>query len=222
MKTTHRDPPGTAGTATPAPGAQGGALHGAHGMPELLAPLLAQVSALHDHLCPRQVMGVRMGLLGGEFLGVTVPQMDKRLFAFVETDGCGADGFSVATGCWVGRRTLRVEDYGKMAATLVDTATGRAVRVWPNARSRTRAGGCDGTPDERWHAMLDSYQTMPADELLSWAPVRLAVDLERIISSPGRRVVCDQCGEEIMNEREVVTERGTFCRACCGGAYYRI
>ena len=89
---------------------------------ETLADLLAQSSVLHRHLCPRQVLGVRMGLLAAELLSLDLPQTDKRLLTIVETDGCFTTGLSVATNCWVGRRTLRVEDYGKVAATFVDTA----------------------------------------------------------------------------------------------------
>ena len=50
-----------------------------------------------------------------------LPQTDKRLYTFVETDGCFADGVMVATGCSLGHRTLRLIDYGKVAATFVDT-----------------------------------------------------------------------------------------------------
>ncbi len=65
-----------------------------------------------------------MGLLAGRWLGLDVPRDDKRLLTFVETDGCAADGVSSATGCRVGGRTLRVIDFGKVAATFVDTLTG--------------------------------------------------------------------------------------------------
>jgi formylmethanofuran dehydrogenase subunit E len=44
---------------------------------------------------------------------------------------CFADGISVATGCWLGRRTLQVADYGKIAATFVDLDTQQAFRIWP-------------------------------------------------------------------------------------------
>ena len=60
-------------------------------------------------------MGVRLGMLAGEFLDLDLPQTDKRLFAFAESDGCGTGGVSVATGCWDDRRTLRVMDFGKLA-----------------------------------------------------------------------------------------------------------
>ena len=67
--------------------------------------LLGQTTTLHHHLCPRQVFGVRLGLCGANALGLDAPRRDKRLVVFMETDGCGADGVSVATGCWVERYT---------------------------------------------------------------------------------------------------------------------
>ena len=45
--------------------------------------LLAQTSARHDHLCPRQVIGVRMGMYAADLLDLELPQSDKRLIAFV-------------------------------------------------------------------------------------------------------------------------------------------
>ncbi len=57
------------------------------------------------------------------------PRKDKRLLVIVESDGCFVDGVSVTTGCTVGHRTLRVEDYGKVAATFVDVSSERALRV---------------------------------------------------------------------------------------------
>ncbi len=63
-----------------------------------LQDLLQKSAAKHQQLCPRQVLGVRMGLAGGAWLGLDVPQTGKRLVAIVETDGCGADGIAVATG----------------------------------------------------------------------------------------------------------------------------
>ncbi len=101
-----------------------------------LAELLEQTARLHHHLCPRQVLGVRMGTWAGELLGLDVPQSGRRLFVIAETDGCGVDGISVATNCWIGRRTLRVEDYGKLAATFIDTVTQRAVRIVPRSSAR--------------------------------------------------------------------------------------
>ena len=87
-------------------------------IPEGIAPKvelsLRQSSEMHSHAWPRLVLSIRMGILAGKLLEIPVPQTDKRLLTIMETDGCAADGVSVATNCWVGRRPLRIEDYGKI------------------------------------------------------------------------------------------------------------
>ncbi len=185
-----------------------------------LAALLDQSAALHRHLCPRQVLGVRMGLYAGRLLGLDLPQTGKRLLAIVETDGCFVDGVSVATNCWVGRRTLRVEDFGKVAATFVDSHTGAAVRLVPRPGVRQRAREHMPSARNKWEAQLLSYQRLLDAELLDAQTVRLRTPIEQTISRAGCRAVCDVCGEEIINEREVIHAGTTLCRACCGQSYY--
>ncbi|WP_322511376.1 FmdE family protein [Chloroflexus sp.] len=190
--------------------------------PEPLRALLRRSSAMHRHLCPRQVLGARMGIYAGELLGLALPQTNKRLYVFVETDGCFADGVSVATGCWLGRRTMRLVDEGKVAATFVDSQTGQAVRITPRPDSREQARRFAPDARSRWHAYLIAYQLMPVTDLLAAQPVTLTVDLKAIISRNGIRTVCDCCGEEIINAREVVRNGQTLCRTCAGDGYYRI
>jgi formylmethanofuran dehydrogenase subunit E len=182
--------------------------------------LLETSAALHQHLCPRQVLGVRMGLWAGELLDLELPQHEKRLLSIVETDGCFSDGVAVATNCWVGRRTLRVEDYGKVAATFIDTQTGCAVRIAPHPQARQIASTYALTAGNQWEAMLLGYQHMPTDELFVRQWVRLNTPVQAIISRAGQRVNCACCGEEILNEREVHQTGLTLCRACAHGAYY--
>ena len=188
--------------------------------PPMLAGLLAQSAELHKHLCPRQVLGARIGMYAGALLGLELPQTHKGLFAFVETDGCFADGVSVATGCWLGRRTLRLVDLGKVAATFVDTKTDQAIRIRPRLRARELARQYVPAAKSRWHAYLDAYQLMPADELLEAWPVTLTVDLKALISRNGVRAQCGACGEEIINEREVRQAGRVLCRSCAGEGGY--
>ncbi len=186
--------------------------------------LLKQTESLHRHLCPRQVLGVRMSLYAGELLELRLPQPfdEKRVFAFVETDGCFADGVSVGSNCWLGRRTLRLMDYGKTAVTFVDTQTNRAVRIYPHPQSRTHAKQLVPHAKSRWHAMLEAYQTMPNESLLAWQSVRLTVSMQNLISRAGVRVNCTICGEEIINEREVMIHDEPVCRSCAGDSYYQV
>jgi formylmethanofuran dehydrogenase subunit E len=186
-----------------------------------LQELLEQSAELHRHLCPRQVLGVRMGIAAGQLLGLDLPQADKRLLTIVETDGCFTDGVAVATNCWVGRRTLRVLDYGKVAATFVDTQTGAARRIVPSAEARTHAANYAPEAHSRWEAMLLGYQRMPQGLLLRWQAVELTTPVAEILSRPGARALCDRCGEEILNEREIVRGGITLCRSCAGDGYYQ-
>ncbi|MEA2573054.1 MAG: hypothetical protein QOH93_352 [Chloroflexia bacterium] len=181
---------------------------------------LDRSTALHHHLCPRQVLGVRTGMHAAELFDMPLPQTGKRLFAFVETDGCFADGLSVATGCWLGRRTLRLIDYGKVAATFVDTSTGKALRVSPQSSARARALELAPAEPDSWHSQLAAYKVMSTPELLRVEEVRLTVSLEELISQPGLRVTCEGCGEEIMNAREVLVDGRVLCRRCAGDDSY--
>ena len=185
-------------------------------------PTILEIStARHSHLCPRQILGARIGLAGGAALGLDLPRSDKRLLIILETDGCFADGVEVATGCTVGHRTLRVEDYGKIAATFVDVKTGAAVRIAPRLDIRERAYAYAPTEPRHYFAQLQAYQIIPDDELLTISPVTLTTPIAAIVSRPGVRVNCVHCGEEIINEREVQVGERALCRACAGQSYYR-
>lgn len=185
-----------------------------------LQSLLEKSAAQHEHLCPRQVLGVRMGLLAGQMLAIAVPQVMKRMFVFVESDGCGMGGIATATGCFVRRRTMRVLDFGKLAATFVDQENGRSIRIYPHPQSRQRA--LEALPDEpdRWRRQLEAYQFLPDEALFVVEPVQLTVSMAQIISQPGLCVLCMDCGEEISNGREVERNGRILCRACAGESYY--
>ncbi|RMG95980.1 MAG: formylmethanofuran dehydrogenase [Chloroflexi bacterium] len=187
-----------------------------------LSELLAKSAEMHRHLCPRQVLGVRMGMLAGEILGLSLPQPKKRLLTIVETDGCFADGVAVATNCWVGRRTMRVEDYGKVAATFVDTRTEEAIRIAPSLEARELAPKYAPEARNRWEGYLYGYQRMPATELFVVQVVKLKTPVQAIISYAGKRTNCEVCGEEIINEREVLVDGRVLCRSCAGDGYYGV
>ena len=187
-----------------------------------LQSLLDISASRHNHLCPRQVIGVRLGLVGAAALEIEVPQRNKRLLTIVESDGCFADGVEVATGCTVGHRTLRVEDYGKIAATFVDTKYNRAVRVAPQLDIRHKAAQYAPHHRRRYFAQLEGYQAMPSKELLFIEEVILTTPIAEIISRAGVRVNCGICGEEIINQREIVRNDITLCKSCAGTSYYQL
>jgi len=191
-------------------------------MTDYLNSLLEQSAALHRHLCPRQVLGARMGILAGQLLALELPQTNKRLLSIVETDGCFADGVSVATNCWVGRRTLRIVDFGKTAVTFVDTHTETAVRLYPLPSIRELAPTFASEARNRWEGYLLGYQRMPDDSMFGIQSVALTQSIKEIVSRAGVRMICDVCGEEIINEREVWRETAVLCRSCAGESYYAV
>jgi formylmethanofuran dehydrogenase subunit E len=190
-------------------------------MPDLSA-LLTLSSTRHSHLCPRQVLGVRMALAGAAALDLDLPRQDKRMLVIAETDGCFVDGLEVTAGISAGHRTLRIEDYGKVAATFIDTQTRKTLRLAPKLGVRELARSF--APDEPRHyfAQLKGYQVMPDDALFSITSVTLTVPIEQIVSRPDVRVNCCACGEEIINEREIAYQGKAFCRSCLGRGYYQM
>ena len=186
-----------------------------------LNEILKLSASRHSHLCPRQVLGARIGLAGLQALGFEPCGGEKNLLIIVETDGCFVDGIEVATGCSVGHRTLHVEDYGKIAATFVDRGSGRAVRVAPALDVRRRAADFASGEKRHYFAQLAAYQVMPDAELLTIQEVSLIIPVKEWTNRPGVRVNCTSCGEEIINGREVIQGERIFCRACAVGAYYQ-
>jgi formylmethanofuran dehydrogenase subunit E len=189
-------------------------------MTPLFANLLEISASRHSSLCPRQVLGVRMGLAGLAALGLEAPVTQKVALVIVETDGCFADGIEVSTGTSLGHRTLRIVDLGKVAATFTDLKTGRSIRLAPAPDVRERARFYAPDEQQSYTAQLKGYQVMPEAELFTFQEVSLQPALDTIVSTPDARARCSRCGEEIINQREVVMDGLTYCQTCLGGSYY--
>jgi formylmethanofuran dehydrogenase subunit E len=186
-----------------------------------LQPCLDEAGKHHSHLCPRLVLGVRMALAGARALGMQIPVQNKEFLVIAETDGCFLDGLAVTAGVSPGHRTLRIEDYGKVAATFVDVRSGAAIRLAPLLEVRARARAYAPGEDRHYFAQLAGYQVMPDEELFSITPVVLTIPVSDLISRAGVRTNCVICGEEIINEREIVVNGRAYCQACWGPAYYQ-
>ena len=187
-----------------------------------LHKILEKSASRHSHLCPRQVLGVRIGLAGAQAVGLEPPVRTDRWLVILETDGCFADGIEAATGCSVGHRTLRIEDYGKIAATFVDIRHGRAVRVDPISWMREN----EQRPMLLRNRAITLLNSLPIRRcrMQNCFPSRkcaLNIPIQALVGRPGVRVNCDMCGEEIINGREVIIEEMTLCQACAGGLIIR-
>ena len=130
---------------------------------DTLKELLEASQTRHSHLCPRQVLGVRIALAGLKLLNIdpTTQRRKKSLMVISETDGCFVDGIEVTAQVSVGHRSLKIEDYGKIAATFVDVKSGQAVRLHPVIGARELARSYFPKEPRAYFAQLDGYQTMP-------------------------------------------------------------
>ena len=143
----------------------------------------------------------------------------KAALVILETDGCFADGVEVASGAVVGHRTLRIVDQGKIAATFANVESGQTVRLAPVWMCASALWICPGDK-KKYYAQLKGYQIMPETELFTFQEVKLEPALKLIISRPGLKAKCANCGEEIINERQVCAEGKVLCRTCAGRRYY--
>lgn len=186
-----------------------------------LEEYLTLAAERHRHLCPGQVLGVRMAMLGLASLGINDPEANaRRLVTFVEIDRCATDAVSVVTGCSLGRRSLKYVDYGKVAATFVDLETGAAVRVSARDDSRVKAQGMFPEIAKPNRQQLEAYKVMKDSDLFTVQKVTVTLAPEELPGGPRSRVVCDLCGEGISHGREVRREGRVLCRPCAGGGYY--
>jgi len=163
--------------------------------------------------CAGLVLGTRLAMAGVDALGIAAPDHDKRLIVISETDRCALDGFQAVTGCRLSRHTLRLRDFGKVAATFIDERTGTAVRVAVRGDLRERVG--QGESDPHRHGLQrQAYGTWAAADLFDTRSSCLTVPEFDRPGRPRRRVLCEACGEEVADGRESQTESGIRCRPC--------
>jgi formylmethanofuran dehydrogenase subunit E len=183
---------------------------------------LQDAAVAHGHLCAGQVLGVRMAMFGLKTLGLDDPQGKdrKRIVTFVEIDRCATDAVMVVTGCRLGKRALKFRDWGKVAATFVDTETGKAVRVAAKESSKALARSMHPEIAEKNQQQMLAYREMTDEQMFQTQWVRVPLPPEEFPGYKGDRIVCERCGEGINFRREVRREGKILCRGCAGDSYY--
>jgi formylmethanofuran dehydrogenase subunit E len=190
-----------------------------------LDDLLNECERLHGHICPGQVLGVRMALQGCRLIGINDPKGADRksLIVWVEIDRCMTDAVSAVTGVRLGKRSLKYLDYGKVAATFLNLSDGSAMRLLALDESRALADSLYARVENRKERQMLAYRELSDEQLFKIERVR--VDLGEL-DMPGRprsRVTCAHCREGINDGREVFDGMGErVCRACAFGGYYRL
>ena len=168
---------------------------------------------LHGHKCPAMPMGLRVGAAAMNALGVERAK-DGQLLALVELGDdhcatCFADGVQMITGCTFGKGNIRKLHYGKWGVTLVEVATGRAVRVTPRAEAmlankqteffkeyREKGVPASRVPADVVDPLVQKVMGAPDDKLLTIGEVFKHEIKHRTHSFSS--LVCDGCGEMVV------------------------
>ncbi len=186
--------------------------------------LLQGSAQAHGHLCPGQVVGVRMAMLGCELIGLDEPSrmpQIKKIIVYIEIDRCAADAIAYVTGVKLGRRSLKFVDNGIMAATFVNLESGRAVRIVSTESSRELADKYAPDIDDPHQQQLEAYKVMPEEVLFDIATVKVDIP-EHDMPGPSRfKAQCRNCGQVVRDRKEVLVDGKILCRPCAYGTYYQ-
>jgi formylmethanofuran dehydrogenase subunit E len=185
--------------------------------------LLKSSAAAHGHLCPGQVVGVRMAMLGCRLVGLDEPTSDeqiKKLIVYVEMDRCTADAVAHITGVKLGRRSLKFVDYGIMAATFLNLVTGKAFRVVSTEEARDLASVYAPEIPKKYPQQLEAYKRMPDSVLFRVQEVRVDISEYDLPGPTRRKVTCSRCGQVVRDNREVTQNKNVLCKPCAEGAYF--
>ena len=190
---------------------------------ESLDVLLEECERLHGHMCAGQLLGARMALLGCQLIGVDDPRGAdrKKLIVWVEIDRCMTDAISAVTGVRLGKRSLKYVDYGKVAATFLNTETDRAVRIVALESARTLADERFAEIKDKRQRQFRAYTEATDEELFKVELVSVVLRDIDLPGSPRSRVICSICGEGVNDGREVIgADADPLCRGCERGNYY--
>ena len=180
--------------------------------------VLTRALEFHGHRCWASVAGVRAGLAALRVLGVK-RSGGRQLHAFIEIGEdhggmCFGDGVQYSTGCTLGKGNMEKTPYGKLAVTVIERATNRAVRVSYKPTLQKQIGASA--------FMVKRGEGMEPDEIPEAEQMEL-VDL--IWNAPEADVLA--IGEIFQFEREWFPEVMGFvpCAAChelTARAYLRV
>ena len=172
---------------------------------------LKKAGDAHGHACVGIALGTRITLAAMKALGLDPDVKNKNLIVYAEIDRCMTDAIQFITGCSLGHRSLKYIDYGKFAATFVNTDTGKAVR----ATVMEHFGSGDSIEET-----IRKISRIPDAELVTMWEVRMNIPETDLPGNPKQKAVCASCGERVVDGREVNQGAKTLCRGCANGTYY--
>lgn len=187
--------------------------------------LVAASARIHGHLCPGQVIGVRMAILGLGLLGYPCPlpyPEIKNLVGVVESERCLSDAVATASGLRFGRGSLKLINLGLLAATFGEISSGRAVRLISREDARKLARNYAPQARDLHTAQTEAYMVMPNAELFDAAWVELKIPAHEMPGARPDKEACQQCGVLVRSGQARRENGRILCPVCAGQAYFSL
>lgn len=192
--------------------------------------ILMDALKFHGHRCYASVAGVRCGLAALRTLGVK-RSGGTQLYAILETGEehggmCFGDGVQYTTGCTLGKGNIRKNPLGKLAFTLIDKDSNRAVRVSykptlqkqiaASAFMQQRAAGYqpDEIPEADQMELVELVWNAPESDVLTVGEV-FTYDHNWLPEVMGF-TKCESCGELVAHAYLRLVGERKVCIPCSG------
>jgi formylmethanofuran dehydrogenase subunit E len=183
----------------------------------------------HGHRCPAMPMGLKAGIAAMKALGVERAR-DKELIVEAETGkghaaGCFLDGVMVSTGCTYGKANIEKLYYNKMAFTLIDAKSGKAIRISlkpgffektlqsPFVKEREKGVPPQNISAEITNPLVERILNLPESEFLDIGKVFHKEVKKGATNFEVKR--CSKCGEAVFTDKLRKTPDGQLlCIPC--------
>jgi formylmethanofuran dehydrogenase subunit E len=192
--------------------------------------VLSNALQFHGHKCWASVAGVRVGLAALRTLDLE-RSGGAQLYGIVEIGEehggmCFGDGVQYTTGCTFGKGNIRKEPFGKLAFTLIEKDSDRAVRVSykptlqkqiaNSAFMKKRASGImpDEIPEEEQMELVNLVWDAAEEDVLTIGEV-FEYDGEWFPEEMGF-IPCGICGELTAKAYLRVLGKKHVCIPCSG------
>jgi len=197
--------------------------------------LIKRTTDFHGHWCPGLAIGIRAAELALKEIGKAP---DEEIVAVVETDMCAVDAIQYLTGCTFGKGNLIYKDYGKNAFNFYRRSDGKAIRLVTRPYSIGGSGCSSSTSGDTGSLMSKLHKKLLEEGLTDeeqklWQETRAAVS-QRIMESPLEdlfeiktpsdpepkkarilaSLICESCGESVMETRTKRFHGRTLCIQC--------
>ena len=202
------------------------------GLVKIDPELIKKTTDFHGHWCPGLAIGIRAAELALKEIGKA---SDEEIVAVVETDMCAVDAIQYLIGCTFGKGNLIHKDYGKNAFTFYRRRDNKAVRLvtrqdvmgsaGPALRELNRKVQEEGLTEEEektWCEIREGISRRIMESDISEVfeikdPVGPVPRKARMVAS----LVCESCGEPVMETRTRRFRDKVFCIPCFDGVEKR-